>query len=91
MNIKSENTPPADEKLWQRYMPETTFGGVAQYYQFRFITETVQPRRGKELRLYVRTVQEGRWTLRGAVRLEPDVNMPGGESLIRQIYRGKSL
>lgn len=34
-------------------------------------------------------VQEGRWELQGAMWVESDTNVPGGESLIRQILYGK--
>jgi alpha-mannosidase len=34
-------------------------------------------------------VQEGRWEIVGGMWVEPDLNMPGGESLVRQILTGK--
>jgi alpha-mannosidase len=34
-------------------------------------------------------VQEGRWEVIGGMWVEPDLNMPGGESLVRQILVGK--
>ncbi len=34
-------------------------------------------------------VQEGRWELVGGMWLEPDLNMPDGESLVRQILLGQ--
>lgn len=34
-------------------------------------------------------VQEGRWELVGGMWVEPDLNMPDGESLVRQILLGK--
>jgi alpha-mannosidase len=34
-------------------------------------------------------VQEGRWEIVGGMWVEPDLNMPGGESLTRQILIGK--
>jgi alpha-mannosidase len=36
-----------------------------------------------------RRVAEGRWEIQGAMWVEPDTNLPGGESLIRQILYGK--
>src|SRR5437867_9162835 len=36
-----------------------------------------------------RRVAEGRWEIQGAMWVEPDTNLPGGESLIRQIVYGK--
>ena len=35
-------------------------------------------------------VKEGRWELVGGMWVEPDLNMPSGESLVRQILLGKS-
>ncbi|MGA3178092.1 MAG: alpha-mannosidase [Candidatus Acidiferrum sp.] len=34
-------------------------------------------------------VREGRWEVIGGMWVEPDLNMPGGESLVRQIMIGK--
>src|SRR5262249_55696289 len=34
-------------------------------------------------------VKEGRWEIIGGMWVEPDLNMPGGESLVRQILVGK--
>lgn len=34
-------------------------------------------------------VKEGRWEVEGAMWLEPDTNLPSGESLVRQILFGK--
>src|SRR5215470_12664521 len=34
-------------------------------------------------------VREGRWEIVGGMWVEPDLNMPGGESLVRQILVGK--
>ncbi len=36
-----------------------------------------------------RRVAEGRWEVQGAMWVEPDINVTGGESLIRQILYGK--
>jgi len=36
-----------------------------------------------------RRVEEGRWELQGAMWVESDTNVPGGESLVRQILYGK--
>ena len=35
-------------------------------------------------------VREGRWEVIGGMWVEPDLNMPGGESLVRQILVGKN-
>jgi alpha-mannosidase len=37
-----------------------------------------------------RRVQEGRWELVGGMWVEPDLNMPGGESLVRQLLIGQT-
>ncbi len=34
-------------------------------------------------------VKEGRWEIVGGMWVEPDLNMPGGESLVRQVLVGK--
>ena len=36
-----------------------------------------------------RRVAEGRWEADGAMWVEPDCNLPSGESLVRQVLRGK--
>jgi alpha-mannosidase len=38
-----------------------------------------------------RRVQEGRWELVGGMWIEPDLNMPGGESLVRQLLVGQNV
>ncbi|HLK05659.1 MAG TPA: alpha-mannosidase [Candidatus Acidoferrum sp.] len=35
-------------------------------------------------------VREGRWEIVGGMWVEPDLNMPGGESLVRQLLTGKT-
>jgi len=35
-------------------------------------------------------VKEGRWEIVGGMWVEPDLNMPGGESLVRQLLTGKT-
>ena len=37
----------------------------------------------------VKRVKEGRWEIIGGMWVEPDLNMPDGESLVRQILMGK--
>jgi alpha-mannosidase len=34
-------------------------------------------------------IQEGRWEIVGGMWVEPDLNMPDGESLVRQLLVGK--
>ncbi len=36
-----------------------------------------------------KAVQAGRWELQGAMWVEPDMNIPSGESLVRQLVHGK--
>ena len=36
-----------------------------------------------------RRIQEGRWEIVGGMWVEPDLNMPDGESLVRQLLMGK--
>ena len=36
-----------------------------------------------------RRIQEGRWEVVGGMWVEPDLNMPGGESLVRQLLVGQ--
>lgn len=36
-----------------------------------------------------RRIEEGRWTLVGGMWVEPDLNMPGGESQVRQLLIGE--
>jgi alpha-mannosidase len=36
-----------------------------------------------------RRVKEGRWEIVGGMWVEPDLNMPDGESLVRQLFYGK--
>jgi alpha-mannosidase len=36
-------------------------------------------------------IQEGRWELVGGMWVEPDLNMPGGESLVRQLLVGQHV
>ncbi|NDJ52212.1 MAG: alpha-mannosidase [Chloroflexi bacterium] len=39
----------------------------------------------------VERIQEGRWEPEGAMWLEPDANMPSGESLVRHLLYGKAF
>jgi alpha-mannosidase len=62
-----------------RRTPAFTFtASAAQYYQW--VAET-DPAMLKEIR---QRVDEGRWGIVGGWWIEPDVNMPNGEALIRQ-------
>jgi len=66
-----------------------------EYSQFTYTQSSVQdfewldekyPAEFKEIQ---KRVKEGRWELVGGMWVEPDLNMPDGESLVRQILVGK--
>jgi alpha-mannosidase len=68
---------------------------MQEYPDFRFTMSSAQayawmeekyPDLFKEIQQRVR---EGRWEIVGGMWVEPDLNMPGGESLVRQILIGK--
>ena len=69
---------------------------MREYPDFRFSVSAAQayswmeekyPDLFKEIEQRVR---EGRWEIVGGMWVEPDLNMPGGESLVRQILTGKT-
>jgi alpha-mannosidase len=69
--------------LMERY-PDYVFG-ASQPQQYEWVK-----RHYPELYEGVkRRVADGRWEVQGAMWVEPDINLPGGESLIRQILYGK--
>ncbi len=55
----------------------------AQYYEW---LEKNNPETFEKVR---RKVEEGRWEIVGGMWVEPDGNMPSGESLVRQLLHGK--
>src|SRR6266436_389601 len=68
---------------------------MREYPDFRFTMSSAQtyawmeekyPDLFKEIQQRVR---DGRWEIVGGMWVEPDLNMPGGESLVRQILTGK--
>ncbi len=64
--------------------PEYIFGASQpQLYQF------VKDRYPHLYRKIKKAVAEGRWELQGGMWVEPDCNLSGGESLVRQILYGK--
>src|SRR5437763_2650953 len=69
--------------LMERY-PDYVFG-ASQPQQYDWVKQ-----RYPELYECVKQrVAEGRWEVQGAMWVEPDINLPGGEALIRQIIYGK--
>ncbi|MEX2088592.1 MAG: hypothetical protein WEB62_02435, partial [Bacteroidota bacterium] len=70
-------------RLMEEY-PEFTFTqSQAQLYEY---TKQQYPELYKEIR---QRVTEGRWFPTGSMWVEPDCNIPNGESLVRQILYGK--
>ncbi|HEX4065252.1 MAG TPA: glycoside hydrolase family 38 C-terminal domain-containing protein [Acidobacteriaceae bacterium] len=51
--------------------------------------EWLQDKYPKEFQEIQKRVREGRWELVGGMWVEPDLNMPDGESMVRQILVGK--
>jgi alpha-mannosidase len=69
--------------LMERY-PGYVFG-ASQPQQYAWVKEHYPD-------LYARIkarIAEGRWEIQGAMWVEPDINLSGGEALIRQILYGK--
>jgi alpha-mannosidase len=66
--------------------PDFTFtASSAQFYEWVAATD---PKMMEEIR---RRVAEGRWNVVGGWWIEPDVNIPNGESLVRQGLHGQRL
>ena len=68
---------------------------MREYPEFKFTASSAQaytwieekyPAMFEEIR---KRVKEGRWEVIGGMWVEPDLNMPDGESLVRQIFYGK--
>ncbi|OWR29822.1 alpha-mannosidase [Saccharibacillus sp. O23] len=64
--------------------PDYVFG-ASQPQLYQWIKE-YYPKLYEQIR---ERVQEGRWELQGAMWVEPDTNISGGEALVRQILYGK--
>ncbi len=66
-----------------------------EYPNFKFTQSSVQDfswledKYPAEFQEIQKRVKEGRWELVGGMWVEPDLNMPDGESLVRQILVGK--
>jgi alpha-mannosidase len=77
------NTFSSVLQLMREY-PDLTFSmGSAQTFQWM---EEKYPSLFQEIR---QRVKEGRWEIVGGMWVEPDLNMPDGESLVRQLLYGK--
>ncbi len=77
------NTWRSATKLLAKY-PEATFAGsAAQYYVW---LESYEP---ELLERIQRLAKEGRWAPVGGWWVEPDVNLPSGEALVRQGLYGQ--
>ncbi|HEX6442919.1 MAG TPA: glycoside hydrolase family 38 C-terminal domain-containing protein [Stellaceae bacterium] len=70
-------------QLMQRY-PDYVFG-ASQPQQYEWVKQRY-PELYQQMK---RRIAEGRWEAQGAMWVEPDINLPTGESLIRQILYGK--
>jgi len=77
------NTFSSVLQLMREY-PELTFSmGSAQTFSWM---EEKYPEMFKEIQ---QRVKEGRWEIVGGMWVEPDLNMPDGEALVRQLLYGK--
>ena len=73
------------EQLMRRY-PEYKFM-LSQPELYRYLKEDA-PEKYAELK---KLVEDGRWEPEGAMYVEADCNLIGGESMVRQILRGKQF
>lgn len=70
-------------RMMERY-PDYVFGASQpQLYDWM---KNYYPKLYSEIK---ERIKEGRWEPQGAMWVEPDTNVPGGESLVRQILYGK--
>lgn len=70
-------------RMMEKY-PDYIFG-ASQPQLYEWVRES-QPGVFEEIK---KRVDEGRWECQGAMWVEPDTNIPSGESLVRQIVYGK--
>ncbi len=66
--------------------PDYRFG-ASQPQNYQFVKDNY-PKLFEKIK---KAVSENRWELQGATWVEPDCNLIGGESLIRQVYYGKKF
>lgn len=82
---KCARTFASQVRLMERY-PDYVFG-ASQPQQYAFVKEHY-PELYAEIK---RLVAQGRWEPQGGMWVEADCNIPGGESLVRQILYGKNF
>ena len=70
-------------QLMNEYPDYTYTQSAAQYNEW---IAQKYPEMNAEIK---RRIQEGRWEIVGGMWIEPDLNMPDGESLVRQLLVGK--
>ena len=74
---------------------QSTLDLMREYPDFKFTMSSARTYEWMEekypdlYRQIVQRVKEGRWEVIGGMWVEPDLNMPAGESLVRQILVGK--
>ena len=61
--------------------------GASQPQHYQFVKDNY-PKLYKKIK---EKVKEGRWEVQGGMWVEADCNLPGGESLVRQILHGKNF
>ena len=72
-------------QLMYEYPGYTYSQSAAQYYEWM---AQKYPDMNAEI---ARRIKEGRWEVVGGMWVEPDLNMPDGESLVRQLLVGKRM
>ncbi len=70
-------------QLMQEYQGYTFSQSAAAY------SEWIEEKYPDEFKQIQQQVKAGRWEMVGGMWVEPDLNMPGGESLVRQLLVGK--
>ncbi len=70
-------------QLMDEYQQYTYTQSAAAY------SDWVEQKYPTEFKQIIQRVKEGRWELVGGMWVEPDLNMPDGESLVRQLLIGK--
>ena len=58
---KKDNTPPPANADWQPYTPDLRFSGIDTHYWVHMKCNSLEPIKGCEYRLQVKTGREGQW------------------------------